>query len=440
MGMKEEVAEILLSTNALSVDIANPYKYESGILSPVYTDCRTLVSHPVQRKRIIDLFENIIKGIKNGKFDVIAAAGPDSIPFASYLSKKITIPMIFIRKAKKQHGKQKQIEGEVKEGSSVLLMKDIISTGDILKQSIEVLRERKCKVYHCLSVFNNNVEKSNKELADLGVENVSLTDLDALLMVALIHKKITDEELEEVQNWIGNPLGWISERKKRIEKSLKENEKRAAEILLEKKAVTLNPKNPYKYVSGVFAPIYTDCRILLSNPKEWREVINSLAFVIKNEIGLRNIEVLAGTAVGAIPHASFLAEELDLPMVYVNKVEKEHGKQTKVEGNVSKGDRAVVIEDLVSTGGSSITTVGNLRESRAVTGKCVTIFNYGFPKTGSVFEEAGVKLYSLCNLKTLLDVAVRKKYIKPEEKKIVEEWIKDPENWGKKMGFEAKGN
>lgn len=212
------------------------------------------------------------------------------------------------------------------------------------------------------------------------------------------------------------------------------NEKEVAELLLEIKAVTLSPSKPYRFVSGILSPIYTDNRLLMGYPKKRMQIINAMAELIE-EKGIQ-FDVVAGTATAGIPHAAWLAEKTGKPMVYVRPSEKEHGKESKIEGLVKKEWKAIVVEDLISTGGSSVGTVKGLREAGLTVNDIVAIFTYEMEASREKFDSEKITLYSLTDFSTMIEAAADKKYISEEEKKTALEWNKDPKNWGKKMGFE----
>ncbi len=207
-----------------------------------------------------------------------------------------------------------------------------------------------------------------------------------------------------------------------------------AEILLKIKAVTLSPGKPYRYASGILSPIYTDNRLLMGYPKERAKIIDSMAALIAGK-GIK-ADVVAGTATAGIPHAAWLAGKLEKPMVYVRSKEKEHGKENKIEGRVEKGWNAVVVEDLISTGGSSIATVQGLRGAGLTVNDIVAIFTYEMRASEEKFSAEKIRLNALTGFSTMIETAAAGNYISQEEKKIALEWNKDPADWGKKMGFE----
>ena len=215
------------------------------------------------------------------------------------------------------------------------------------------------------------------------------------------------------------------------------NSKEVAKLLLDIKAVTLNFEKPYKWVSGILAPIYCDNRKIIFHPGARENVKEGFTKIIEEN----NIEydIIAGVATGAIAHAAFIAKSLNKPMIYVRGKAKEHGKQNQIEGASAeelRGKRVLVVEDLISTGGSSVNAVEAVKQTGAIVKHCIAIFTYEFEKARKAFEEADCNLITLSNFSTLVNTAAENGYIKPEEQEKVLEWSKDPAGWGKKMGFE----
>lgn len=206
-----------------------------------------------------------------------------------------------------------------------------------------------------------------------------------------------------------------------------------AKILLDIQAITIRPNHPFRYTSGLLSPVYSDLRLLISYPSQRKTVINLLASLVKN-IGAP--DVIAGTATAGIPHAAWLAEELDVPMVYVRGKPKEHGKQNQIEGLIKKGHKAIVVEDLISTAKSSIETVHALKREGAKANTIVSIFNYTLPQSKQNLKEAKIKLYELTTFPDVVYVAIKEKRMNLKDKETVLEWLKDSSGWGKKMGFE----
>lgn len=201
------------------------------------------------------------------------------------------------------------------------------------------------------------------------------------------------------------------------------------------KAVTFNIKKPYKYISGIFSPMYTDNRLIMSYPEAWEKVIEGYLHIIKTVVGVENIDVLSGTATAGIPHAAALAYILKKPMVYVRSSKKEHGKENLIEGTFTPGQKVLIIEDLISTGKSTAGNVEAVREAGGIVDSCVAITTSTVNAYDKTFEDMKVKLLTITNVSTTLDVAAREKYITDEDKKSVSEFLADSLNWGKNHGF-----
>ena len=200
-----------------------------------------------------------------------------------------------------------------------------------------------------------------------------------------------------------------------------------AEILLKINAVVLRTNPPFKWASGILSPIYTDNRLLMSYPKEREFIVDSFVNLIKNN--KIKCDALAGTATAGISWAAWIAQKMNLPMVYVRSEAKDHGKANKIEGLVDSGKNYVVVENLISTGGSSINAIDALRECGAIVENCIAIFTYELEKSFSNFESKKAKLHTLTNFTNLVKVALDKKSISNQELKKIMEWKKNPEKW-----------
>jgi orotate phosphoribosyltransferase len=202
-----------------------------------------------------------------------------------------------------------------------------------------------------------------------------------------------------------------------------------AERLLEINAVSLKPHAPFKWTSGLSSPIYCDNRLTLSYPAVRREIALGLQGLI-----LRNFadaQVIAGTATAGIPHAAWVSDILGLPMCYVRSKAKGHGKGNQIEGKVQAGQKVVVIEDLISTGGSVITAVQALRESGCEVLGVVSIFTYGLEKGKEMFAREEIKSVSLTDFAALVEVAIEKGYISENDQESLLSWSRDPVEWSK---------
>ena len=199
----------------------------------------------------------------------------------------------------------------------------------------------------------------------------------------------------------------------------KRHSEQVAEILLNINAVKLQPSNFFTWSSGKKSPIYCDNRIILSHPKERKIIQNIFTEYINTEF--KSIDYIAGVATGAIAHGVMVASKLNLPFIYVRDKAKGHGRQNQIEGNLKEKSKLIVIEDLISTGKSSINAIKAIEESNCKVNGLISIFTYGFFDTNKI----QIPCVSLCNYETLVKVAIDKNIITEEEVIILENWKKE---------------
>ncbi|MCI0921790.1 orotate phosphoribosyltransferase [Sphingobacterium rhinopitheci] len=209
--------------------------------------------------------------------------------------------------------------------------------------------------------------------------------------------------------------------------NLNEVEQKVAESLLQIKAIKLQPKSPFTWASGWKSPIYCDNRVTLSHPSIRTYIRQNLAQLIQEEFG--SVDMISGVATAGIPQGVLVAQELGLPFSYVRSSAKDHGRQNLIEGEVVSGQRVVVVEDLVSTGKSSLQAVKALREAGCNVVGLISIFTYGLDQAKVNFAEAKCPLFSLCDYNALIQVAVDKSYVLESDIELLEQWRKDPANW-----------
>lgn len=207
--------------------------------------------------------------------------------------------------------------------------------------------------------------------------------------------------------------------------------KNCARQLLSIKAIKLSPNAPFTWASGLKSPIYCDNRKSLSYPAIRQFIRDSLVSMIKENYP--DVQVIAGVATGAIAQGALVAEALNLPFVYVRSEEKKHGLTNKVEGVINAGDKVVVVEDLVSTGQSSLNAAHTLKDMGCNILGMVAIFTYNLPIAAQRFEESGITLRTLTNYDVLLPEAAKEGYIKEEEIQILNQWSKNPEQWAERF-------
>ena len=202
-----------------------------------------------------------------------------------------------------------------------------------------------------------------------------------------------------------------------------------ARSLLQIKAIKLNPANFFIWASGWHSPIYCDNRATLSYPSVRKQIYEAFATLIEEKYP--DAEVIAGVATGAIAHGALVAEKMGKPFIYVRSAPKNHGLSNQVEGVFEKGAKVVVVEDLVSTGGSSLNAVEALREAGCNVLGMTAIFTYGFPTAQENFAKANVILDTLSNYNTMIELAVEEGYVSADDLQTLRQWRTDPANWKK---------
>lgn len=207
---------------------------------------------------------------------------------------------------------------------------------------------------------------------------------------------------------------------------------KVAEFLLQIKAIKLQPNKPFTWASGWKSPIYCDNRVTLSYPKVRTYIRQQFVNAINEKYA--KPDVIAGVATGGIAQGALVAQELGLPFVYIRSEAKKHGLTNMIEGVVEKGQSVVVIEDLISTGGSSLKAVEALREAGCEVKGMAAIFTYGFKTADDNFKAAKCKLLTLSNYETLIKQALQSKYITEKDLKSLQEWRLNPAEWGKLVG------
>jgi orotate phosphoribosyltransferase len=203
--------------------------------------------------------------------------------------------------------------------------------------------------------------------------------------------------------------------------------KQVAKSLLQINAIILQPNNPFKWAAGWNSPIYCDNRKTLSYPEIRNYIRQGLVAVIKNHY--KGANVIAGVATAGIPHGVLVAEELGLPFIYVRAKAKEHGKQNQIEGYFEKGQSVILVEDLISSGKSSLEAASALKEVGMKVKGMVSIFTYGFDTASENFKNANCEYISLCDYNSLLPEAIKQKYINKEYLAILKQWRENPSNW-----------
>lgn len=204
---------------------------------------------------------------------------------------------------------------------------------------------------------------------------------------------------------------------------------RVAQALLDIHAVTLSPDKPFTWASGLQAPIYTDNRLTISYPVVRQAIFNGMVEQIK--LHFSDVEVIAGTATAGIPHAAWVAQTMELPLIYVRTKSKDHGQGKQIEGTLKEGQRVVVIDDLISTGGSVLNAVRAVNNAGGKVVGVIAAFTYGLSAATQNFMANGLKYYAVTDYMTLINVAKEANEISDEHLKSLQEWRNDPLRWSK---------
>jgi len=201
----------------------------------------------------------------------------------------------------------------------------------------------------------------------------------------------------------------------------------SAKALLDIGAVGFSPDSPITFTSGMQSPVYVDHRQLIYQPAAWHVIIEGFKSLIESR-GLQ-FDLIAGVAVGGVPHSSALAYIMNTPSVFIRKESKSHGIGRRIEGGAVEGCRVLLVEDLVTTGGSSLSAVEALRESGAQVSDALAIISYGFSEARAAFERADLRLHTLTDFETLLDLAQERHILNPKQVALIRRWFADPYTW-----------
>ena len=212
---------------------------------------------------------------------------------------------------------------------------------------------------------------------------------------------------------------------------LKTISRQLAQIMIDIGAVKLSPENPFTWASGAIMPIYTDNRLLLGKEEYRRLVGQGFCEIIKSK--QIPVDLISGTATAGIPHATTLANALKLPMSYVRSEAKGHGRKKMIEGLILQNQNAVLVEDLISTGGSALKAIKALREEGMEADNCLAIFTYGLKKATEEFKNIHCGLHTLLTFPDLVEYSIINKLITEKQKEMLNDWYKDPFEWGKKL-------
>ncbi len=389
--------------------------------SVFFVDVNGILSYPGSRERISELLYRTVSesGLKP---DIIAGADHSGIPFTVLLSIKGGFPVVYIRNSSKKHGKQNKTEGVISGGEKALIFTDYYSSPAKIDFALKALSDENVSVCGIVTVFNyTDDEKYN------GIGIYSLFDYRDFITIGSEKGYIDSFHMRLLET--GNKMPDIAAPDQ-------EMAEKGAEILLDIKAVSLSVAKPFRYASGILSPVYCDNRLLISYPDKWEKIIDYMINIIESKIGLDSFDIIGGTSTAGIPHSSRIAEKLKKPLIYIKSEKGSTGKQSEIEGNLVSGRRVLIIEDLISTGGSSIKAVQKVRDKNGIVDFCLAIFTYEMKSGEDLFRENSCTLYTVSTFSKLIKTALSENYINQDEMEKALDWNSDPVKWGEKYGYE----
>ena len=202
------VAKQLLKIHAVSINTKKPYRYVSGMLAPVYTDNRLLISHYPQWKIVLDAYRKVIRENLPHDADVLSGTATAAIPHAAALAYDLHMPMVYVRSSKKEHGKENQVEGEFVKGSNVLVIEDLVSTGKSIQVNVEAVRGIGGTVTHCLAITTSTLSAFEETVHNLHIELITLTNIQTVIEIAVLEKYISQKDGESVHLFLKDPKSW----------------------------------------------------------------------------------------------------------------------------------------------------------------------------------------------------------------------------------------
>jgi orotate phosphoribosyltransferase len=347
-----------------------------GSVASVDLDRR--LSLPDERRQILDA---VLAALRADAPDMLVSSGTEALALTSLAAAELSLPMAYLRPRPKEHGRQQRVEGELR-GSHLALLA-VEPTAEIIQDNLELVAERGANLGRVLAI-GSGPPGTPVPVTVLSL-HASATAPSAAAATPKPSPRASTVSAEQI-----------------------------ARILLDVGAVIIRHE-PFRYASGILSPIYTDCRLLISHPEQWRQVLDSLEARLRDG----NFDAIDGVATSGIPHASVLAHRLDKPLAYVS--------DGQLLGAVRKGERAVIVEDLVTTGKSVLEAAAGLREHGIQTDRCVAIFTYSREQPS--LETAGIRFEPLSDLATLLQVGVAHAYFAETERDAVLDWRRDPQDW-----------
>lgn len=387
---------------------------------PLLVDAFRLVLRDRPQHRILASLIEWLE-VQRDSIDVVVGASTASFPLTTLAATMFGLPMAYVRLRRKTHGKQRQVEGNLPAGARALLLFDLIPDADVLRAVVEIVEGQGAHVALCAGLVASDLEAAERALHSRSIPVLALTTLDEVRKVGEAPASVGAPGPSDPPASVAPPVPATSPGSA----DARQTREAVARILLEIGAVSINATSPFRYASGILSPIYTDNRLLISHPRHWTAIVDAYCRVLSDTLGVDERTALAGAPTAGVPHAIRVAERLQRPVVFV-----ESGDDgDTVYGSLDGISRVIVVEDLVTTGKSVLEFTGALRGQGVAVDACVAIFTYDPERAARVFEHQGMRFAALCDLATLLDVAVRDGQITAQDRAAVEEWLRDPNEW-----------
>lgn len=431
MMTKETAAKLFLELGAVVFRPADPFVCESGWIAPVHADCGVITLHPGARSEVAAALAHEARGAGPGA-EIAVAAGPSAVPFAHDVSRRLGLPLAYVRKERKSYGMGKRIEGASVEGRRVLLIAETIAAGVEIPASIEAIREAGGTVAYCQALIDLELGVNDRTLAENAVASGSLTRLQDVMRIAELELRLSGEDRRAIEEWAASPNDWDARRRVRLEASLNEHKRIVAETLFRTQAVRIRVAPPFRYSGGGSGPIYTDNRVLLAFPEEREKVEAAMAEMLVRRIGLGAIDCIGAIATAGIPFAGGLTDIVGLPMVIVGAGVEEQRLELGLPRLLNPGARVLLIEDLVNKGTSTLAAAKAVRDAGARVVACMSVFNYGLKETTERFVANDLILHSASDLESLLAVGAAAGAITGDDVEVVRSWADDPAGWAER--------
>ncbi len=387
------------SPAARAYNRARPEHIDGGATTLTTNDAARVLADPAHADAIASvLAERLRPYVTEGS--TLVSPNTESIPMATLVATALGLPLAYLRLKAKAHGKQRQVEGVLPAGSAGLLLFDAVDDAATVREAAEIV-ERHGAVAGVVAA----VQVTDSVALAAALKPAHL-DLIALTSAERAAAPTSADERQHLKV-------------------------RVARALLDIGAVTVNAAQPYRYTSGILSPIYTDNRLLISHPAAWDVVIDGFSSAVAAIAQAHGLDALAGAATAGLPHAARIAQRLRMPLLYVDLSQQDDaaGHPGALHGSLTPGARLIIIEDLVTTGKSVIEFADALTARQAVVSWCVAIFTYDVAGARATFAARGLTFEALCDIDTLLDVAVQDGNIADADRAAVHEWLGDRMGW-----------